>query len=168
MADESKSFEAGFELNPYISDFWKKFLKDTGRDKDEIFSGEFSFADTGNKGEALLSLVLSGKKTATLAAYDAYEIDREPLPVVGELSIVEDQNGIPVCVIETVDVNIIPFEDINWGMAEREGEDADFEQWKERRSEYFEEDAAVMGYEYSPHMKVVFEIFRVIYRNNLS
>lgn len=55
----------------------------------------------------LLRLVLIGKKRATASSLLKYELDGQPIPRVGDLSIVTDWEGIPRCVIETTEVTTI-------------------------------------------------------------
>ncbi len=148
-----------------ISEYWEKFLKDTNQNPDEVgFSGELSFDGNSVSGPERLTLVLNDKKTAVFTAFDSYGINREQLPVSGELYIVEDASGKPACIIEVTDVNLIPFGEISWGIASREGEDETLEEWREKTRELMEEEGDICGFEFNDSSKLVCEIFRVIYR----
>ena len=145
--------------------YWESYLSATGQKKeDAAFSGELVFEDNGFTGLNQLALILGGQKTALFSAFPAYEINREPLPVQGEVYIVEDGNGKPRCIIEVCDVQVLPFGEVSWEMAEREGEDENLEVWREKQREYMGEEADLCGFLFSDETKVVFEHFKVIYR----
>ena len=144
--------------------YWKKFLSDTGRDEEEKCAGDLFFEAKGFVGDELLALVLSGKKTAFFTSWPTYAIDKEPLPVSGELYVVLDRQQTPRCVIETQSVEIVPFNEVTWAMAQLEGEDEDLGQWKERKREYLEDEGHILGFDFSEDMKLVFQTFKVIYR----
>lgn len=146
-----------------IDEYWFKFLKETGRNEDIKCAGDLFFEAKGFFGDELLSLVLSGKKTAFFTSYPTFEIDQEPLPVSGELYVVLDRAENPRCVIEIENVSVIPFNEITWGMAQKEGEDENLEQWREKHREYLEDEGAILGFEFTPNIKLVFQVFRVIY-----
>ena len=134
------------------------------RDTDEKCSGDLFFEAKGFVSDQLTALVLSEKKTAFFTSFATYTIDQEPLPVSGELYIVLDRANNPVCVIEITSVTILPFNEVTWEMAKLEGEDENLEQWKERKTEYLQEEGDILGFEFSPDLKLVFQTFKVIYR----
>lgn len=147
-----------------LDEYWNKFLKDTNRNPDEKCSGDLNFEAKGFVGDELVSLVLSDKKTAFFSSYASFHIDNEPLPISGELYIVVDRANEPRCVIELTDVNIVPFNEVTWGMAQKEGEDENLEQWREKEQEYLKDEGDILGFEFSPDIKLVFQVFQVIYR----
>lgn len=49
-------------------------------------------------------------------------------------------------------------------MAKQEGEDENLGAWKERQQDYLEDEGAVVGFEFTPDMKLVFQTFKVVYR----
>lgn len=144
-------------------DYWQKFLDSRNGDKDKYpYGGEVVFGMDEMMSIELTSLVLAGKKRATTSVLEAYKIDNERLPVVGLCYVVTDWYGEPVCIIREEKVDILPFNQVPWSMAEKEGEDDSLESWRMNHVEAFEEDGAIMGYEFSQDMPVVFEEFRVI------
>ena len=148
-----------------IEEYWEGFLKSSGQNKDEVgFSGELVFENEGNTGEEQLALVLSGEKTASFTPFPAYAINFEPLPVAGEIYIVEDRNGSPKCIIEITNVSVIPFNEVTWEMARQEGEDENLQQWQDKQREFLAEEAEICGFDFTEETQLVFEIFRVIYR----
>lgn len=110
-----------------IDQFWSDFLRQSGRSLDTQYLDVFHFELTERWANELLSLVLIGQKKATASSLLAYEVTGEKAPNVGDLSIVTDWNGTPKCVIETIEVVIMPFEDITFELCRREGEDDSLE-----------------------------------------
>lgn len=147
-----------------LDEYWQKFLSDTGRSPDERCSGDLFFEAKGFVGNELLSLVLAGKKTAFFTSYATFAIDGEPLPISGELYIVVDKNNQPQCVIEFANIQVLPYNEITWEMAKLEGEDENLEAWREKQREYLEDEGAVLGFDFTPDIRLVFQNFRVIYK----
>lgn len=147
-----------------IDEYWNKFIQDTGRSTEDKCAGDLCFEAKGFVGDELIALILGNKKTAFFTSWATYSIDQEPLPVSGELYVVLDRANKPRCVIETEAVNIIPFNEVTWNMAQKEGEDADLAEWKARKQEYLEDEGAVLGFEFTPDIKLVYQTFKVIYK----
>ena len=145
-------------------EYWLKFIKETGRSEEDKCAGDLHFQTEKFRSDQLISLILADKKTAFFTSWATYAIDREPLPVSGELYIVFDRSDAPRCVIETESVNVIPFNEATCEMAEREGEDENLGAWKLRQQENLEDEGSVLGFEFTPDIKLVFQTFRVVYR----
>lgn len=146
-----------------LDQYWDEFLRKTGRSPEDKCAGDLKFEAKGFVADELVSLVLGKKKTAFFSSYATFQIDNEPLPVSGELYTVLNRNNDAVCVIEITDVSVIPFNDVTWGMAQKEGEDENLEEWRARKREYLEDEGAVLGFEFTPDIKLVFQVFRVVY-----
>ena len=120
----------------------------------------WSFGVSPEHADELLQLVLDGTKTATSSAFEDYEAEGEPLPEVGGLSIVLDGQGHPRVLIETSEVKIIPFAEVDAEHALLEGEgDHSLAAWKEVHEEFF----STLGQPLDLMMDVVLERFRVVY-----
>ncbi len=145
-------------------EYWNKFIQDTGADPEIRCSGDLCFDTEGIQNEEKLVLILSGKKTATFSTLSSFLIDGEPLPVTGELYMVFDRSATPRCIIELESVNVVPFNEVTWGMAQQEGEDSSLEEWKEKQKEYLEDEGAIVGFEFTPDIKLIFQTFRVVYK----
>lgn len=146
-------------------EYWAKFIKDKNLGEDTVFGGEYMFSNDENDCIFLTSLILSGKKTAQTSALPAYHIDNEPLPKKGAFYILTDWQGNPVAVLQTKNVYILPFIEVTWDMAQKEGQDADLSSWRERYQEFFTDDADIMGYDFSETMPVVIEEFNLVYKD---
>ena len=115
-----------------VDEFWYRFIENTGRSPDDRCAGDLNFEAKGFVGDEMITLVLTGRKTAFFTSWATYAIDQEPLPISGELYVVLDRNNKPRCVIETESVAVIPFNEVTWEMAAKEGEDENLGAWKKR------------------------------------
>lgn len=147
-----------------IDEYWNNFIEKTGRSPEDKCAGDLNFEAKGFVGDEMIALVLGNKKTAFFTSWATYSIDGEPLPVSGELYVVLDRADKPCCIIEIESVNVLPFNEVTWNMAQLEGEDENIEQWRERKQEYLEDEGAILGFEFTPDIKLVFQTFKVIWR----
>jgi hypothetical protein len=150
--------------NNRIDQYWNKFIKDTGRKESDRCSGDLIFEAKGFVSDELIALVISGKKNAFFTTWATYTIDGEPLPLSGELYVVLDRANNPRCIIETESVEIVPFNQVTWEMAKLEGEDQNLEEWHQKKIEYLEDEGAILGFEFTEDIKLVFQRFKVVYR----
>jgi len=82
--------------------------------------GEFAFP--GPLRAQLVAAIIAGAKTTTTGLLADYELDAEPLPGPGDRQVVIDSAGIPVTLIEIVDVRVVRVGDIDLPHAVGEGE----------------------------------------------
>jgi uncharacterized protein YhfF len=85
----------------------------------------FEFAFPGPLRNELVAAVLDGTKTTTTGLLQDYEIDGEPLPVVGTRAAVVDSAGRRVAVIEVTEVEVRRLGDVDFDHARDEGEGDD-------------------------------------------
>jgi len=147
-----------------LDEYWNKFLQEKGLPPETRCAGDLTFEAKGFVRDELTALVVAQKKTVFFSSYATFAIDQEPLPVSGELYIVVDRSNKPVCVIELDQVQVLPFNEVTWEMAAQEGEDENLEAWRQKQTEYLEDEGAVLGFEFTPDIKVVYQSFKVIYK----
>ncbi|TNF07621.1 MAG: ASCH domain-containing protein [Bacillota bacterium] len=147
-----------------INQFWNEFLITTGRDKTLKYQEYYHFELTEYWANELLRLVLIGQKQATASSYEAFILENERLPQVGDLCIITDFHGNPKCVVETTQITILPFNELTYDIVKREGEDENLESWRKGHEKFFRAEGKEIGYAFSEDMKVVFEDFKVIYK----
>ncbi len=123
---------------------------------------KWHFEITESAANYLLKLVLEGKKKATASSLWGYELEKEPLPEAGQLSVITYWDGTPGCVVKTTNVRIIPYRDITYDIAKLEGEDDTLESWQKNHEAFFTAEGKELGYPFSPDMPVVFEEFQVV------
>ncbi|EFO33467.1 putative cytoplasmic protein [Roseibium sp. TrichSKD4] len=117
----------------------------------------FTFGDSEALCEELLSLVRAGKKTATCGALHDFQEGGEALPVVGRKDISLHWDGRPALVIETVEVIIRRFCDVDESFALAEGENETLEGWRKDHRAYFERNGGC-----TEEMELVCERFKLI------
>lgn len=119
----------------------------------------------GVEADLLAYLVAIGEKTATASAYPLYELENEPLPVVGAYSVILDSKDNAVCIIQTMKVAVVPFDEVTAEHAYKEGEgDKSLDFWREVHEKFFTECLNDAGLKFSPDMKVVCEEFVVVFK----
>lgn len=117
----------------------------------------FTFGDSRALCDRLLSLVRSGAKTATCGALRDFHAEGEVLPIAGRRDIALDWDGGPALVIETREVTIRRFCDVDEDFALAEGEDASLAGWQAGHRAFFERNGG-----WSEDMELVCERFRLI------
>jgi len=117
----------------------------------------FKFGDSRALCDLLLELVRSGRKRATCAALAEFEAEGEALPVVGRRDIALDWDDNPALVIETTEVTIRRFRDVDAGFALAEGENDSLAGWQRDHRAYFERNGG-----FDPDMDLVCERFRLV------
>ncbi|NBG87071.1 ASCH domain-containing protein [Isachenkonia alkalipeptolytica] len=151
-------------LQQRINEFWEGFLSKTGRSEDTKYIEVFHFELSEKWANELLRLVLIGQKKATASSLFSFELSGEPIPKVGDLSIVTNWEGDPKCVIETTAVTILPFSEVTYDIAKREGEDQTLESWQKGHIKYYKKEGEIIGYEFNEDLPIVFEDFKVVYQ----
>lgn len=125
----------------------------------------WAFGNTPELADELLELVLARTKTATCGSVAAYEVEEEPLPKVGDISVVTDSRGIPRALIRTTEAVVKPFGEVDEQFARDEGEgDRSYEFWRSAHEKVFAAEAKETGVPFSPDLPVVCERFELIDR----
>lgn len=144
------------------ADFWARFCARTGHagPPDTVDA----FGDSPDMADALAALIVSGRKRATAALARHYKPGGPPLPRPGDLGVVLNGRGAPVCVIRTVDVEIRPVSAVDAAFAWEEGEgDRSLQYWLDAHRAFFKREARREGFEYSDDLDVVCERFERVW-----
>lgn len=150
--------------------YWEQSrgLMDRDADPPPRYLEAFSFGFTPADASEIAELVLSGIKTATGSLHWSYEADGKNVPQVGDHSIVIDGQQQPVCIIQTVDVSLIPFDEVPEIYALEGGEeDRTLATWRPMYWQYIESECRRINREPSPLAPLVMERFVVVYREAL-
>ena len=119
----------------------------------------------GGDPDGLAALVCEGIKTATSSGYIFYELENETIPQVGEYSVILNSSEEAVCVIQTIKVEVVPFNQVSENHAYKEGErNRTLQDWKDIHEEFFKHECELAGIEFSEKMLVVCEEFKVVYQ----
>src|SRR6516225_415406 len=84
--------------------FWANFLQSQTNPSAtaERLYDTFRIGDSPESANEGAQLIIAGIKTTTSSLLWEYEKLRKPLPFIGSLSILEDGQGEPVCIVETI------------------------------------------------------------------
>ena len=117
-----------------VEEFWRRFVAATGIDGSYTAWG---FGSDAEMAAELGLLVRDGPKRATASLRADYG-DDEPLPTPGDLAVILDGDGEPLCVIRTTHVEIRRFADVDEEFAWTEGEgDRSLAYWREAHVSFF-------------------------------
>lgn len=145
---------------------WKDYLATVGENEIDTTKSYTSwhFCDNEEDANDLVDLVLCQTKRATASLYLAYEYENEEVPKVGNTSIITDWCGIAKCIIETIKIDIVPYNEVSEEFAATEGEgDKSLDDWRRAHWSYFSREMEVMGKRPTEEMLVVCEEFKVTY-----
>ena len=121
-----------------VESYWLSYLASHKLPGDTPFSGEISFGCNQYMSAELTALVLTGQKRATCTPLEYFEITNEKLPHKGSIYVITDWGGNPCGVLAVTAVHILPYKDVPWEMAQKEGEDADMASWIQNHNESFQ------------------------------
>lgn len=140
-------------------ELWKKYTENSN-----INECKYQVWAFGGPTDLLADLVIRGEKTATTSAYSLYELENEPLPKVGEYSIILNSKEEAVCIIQTTKVYLTPFCEVSEKHAYKEGEgDKSLLFWRDVHKSFFSECLSKLKVDFNESMKVVCEEFKVVY-----
>lgn len=153
------------ENSPEVAAFWEAYLATLlEADRPTAFTA-WSFGHTSAIADELGALVVAGRKTGTASLLWAYEVQHEPLPQVGDYSVILNGAGRPLCIIQTTHLEIRPFNAVTAEHAYAEGEDdRSLAAWREVHWRVFGLECAALGLERTETMPVLCERFRVVFR----
>ena len=150
-----------------VEEFWKRFRASSEASDcaEDPYEAE-PFGDSPELANQLGRLIVEGVKTATCSALWEWEAEGQPIPQVGERLIVLDGRDVPLCIIETTEVTIRPFSDVDETLAHDEGEgDRTLDSWRLLHWDYFSRVLPRIGREPSEDMPLVCERFQMIYKD---
>ncbi|WP_010248741.1 ASCH domain-containing protein [Acetivibrio cellulolyticus] len=149
-----------------ISQVWKSFLHSVGESietTDKTFTS-WHFEVTERGANSLLDLVIAGKKKATASSPWVFEYDNEPLPKVGDYSIITNWDGIPKAIIRTKNIEILPFKEVTETFAAKEGEgDQSLDFWRKAHKDYFTYECLRIGKQFTEDIPVLCEEFDLVF-----
>lgn len=122
------------------------------------------FCDNEKDANETADLVNKGIKRATASSLWTYEQTQSEIPKVGGIFIVKDWAGQAVCVVKTVKITIIPFNEITEAHAYTEGEgDRTLAYWKRVHILFYQNELKKFGLTFTESMPVIFEEFEKVF-----
>ncbi|MFZ2539651.1 MAG: ASCH domain-containing protein [Oscillospiraceae bacterium] len=145
-----------------------KYAKLNDLDEEHQTFTAWHFCNNEKDANELAELVFIGQKTATCSSHWLYEVEGEPLPQVGNFSVIENWKGNAVCIIKTTAVTLVPFDEVTAEHAFKEGEgDRSLEYWRRVHKDVYTAELADYEKEFSPKMLLVCEEFEAITNKKL-
>lgn len=145
-------------LNQQQQDFFNQYLSTlTPEERSSIpqITAEFFCNDEYHTNECA-RLINQGIKRASCSLKMAYEIENQPLPQVGRITVVLNWAKEPVCIIKLIKVSICPFNQVSEEFAKLEGEgDLSYAWWRENHIQFFNQFAQAIGCEFSEQSELV-------------
>lgn len=154
--------------NATTEQFWQTYLTtlsatDRQSASERGYQAE-AWGDNPALADELGTLIAAGTKTATCGALWEYEAEGDPLPTVGLLTVVLNGAGEPLCIVETIEVTIRPYNEVDAQFAFEEGEDdRSLPSWREGHRRYFTRTLAQIYRHFDEAMPLVCERFRLLY-----
>ena len=140
--------------DPRVQRFWNQFVAATGID------GEHTAWGFGSDATALGLLVRDGPKRATAGLLSWYTDAGESLSAAGDLSVVLDSDGEPLCVIRTTVVEVRRFGDVDEEFAWTEGEgDRSLAYWRRAHTAFFADEGCAVDED----TEIVLERFELLW-----
>jgi uncharacterized protein YhfF len=150
-----------------IEAYWEKFLATLPFDSPyhtKTYLAE-GWGDGPEMADELGALIIDGIKTATCSALWEWEAEGESPPETGAVTIVMDGRGEPIGIVETTEVTIRRYDEVEADFAREEGEgDLSLEYWREAHKNFFSRLLPKIGREFRTDMPLVCERFRLIYK----
>lgn len=150
-----------------IEHFWQAFLSSLPVDSPFHNKGYVAegWGDSPEMADELGALIAAGKKTATCSALWEWDAAGETPPEAGTVTVVMDGGGEPLCIIESIEVTVRKYKEVDSAFAREEGEgDLSLEYWREAHRRFFSRSLSKIGREFSENIPLVCERFRLIYK----
>ena len=154
------------DLHHNINTFWQDYLADVPEEQRAgmRIPEAWAFGRGAEMADELGGLVASGIKQATTSLPWEFEMEGSQLPKPGDLSIILDGKDEPLCLIETVEVRVMPFNQVDERFAYDEGEgDRSLKYWRDAHWHFFGVTCQEIGRELSEEMPVVCERFKLVW-----
>jgi len=150
-----------------IDEFWQSYLEAQNpalSDPAATYEA-WSFGNTPKMADELGALVVQGIKTATASLVWTYDHEGERYPQIGDISIILDGAQNPICIIEIIEVQIQPYDEVGEQHAFEEGEgDRTLAYWRKVHWNFFAQECKSIDKRPSSTMPIVCERFRLIYK----
>ncbi len=150
-----------------VEQYWRAYLATLPADspiREERYVAE-QLGDNPDLANRLGALIVNGVKTATCSALWEWEAEGTSITEVGLKTIVLNGNGEPLCIVETTEVLIRPFDHVDAHFAAAEGEgDRSLKDWREGHWRYFSRTLPKINRTPTLDMPLVCERFRIVYK----
>ena len=150
-----------------VEKYWQKFLSTLPEDSpyhEKTYIAE-GWGDGPEMADELGALIVAGTKTGTCSALWEWEAEGESPYEAGAVTVVLDGRGEPIGIVETTEVTIRKYNEVDADFARAEGEgDLSLAYWRDAHCNFFSRVLPKIGKEFSEEMPLVCERFRLIYK----
>jgi len=148
-----------------IEKFWTDYLFTLPEnERDQKYFEAASWDNSPELADRIAQLILAGVKTTTSALLWDQQQKQWPMEKPGDKSIVLDSQHNHVCITETVDVFIKPFNAVDAGFVYRYGEgDRSMAFWNTNMWAYYQQECLGLGKTAAPDMPMICLVFKLIY-----
>ncbi len=150
--------------------YWEQFVRSLSpaERRPESYLEFFYYGVEPKDGRPVGELVLSGTKTAGGDILWRREAANQPPLEAGSFSIFHDGYGEPMGIIETTEVKVVPFDEVDADFACDCGEwDRTIENWRKAYWSWIEAECAKLGRYPSPQIPMICERYRLVYSEPL-
>ena len=152
------------EIHASVHAIWYEFIAENIEFSRKPMPESWHFGITKQDADNCVFLIKAGIKTAASMPMESYLNYETAIPADGDLAIITDWDGVAHCIIQTKNVEIIPFNEVSEEHALNEGEgDQTLAYWKKVHWEFFSKDLNSFGAFPEEDMMVVCETFEMIY-----
>ncbi len=154
-----------------VQRYWEQFLNSLppGTRRPSGHAGTAEFGITEDDAREIARLVRNGTKTASGGLVWANEFDGTRGSHAGDLWVVVAGPDEPVCIIETTEVRILPYDEVPEEYAWEGGEgDRTMSDWRRMYWEYIVSECARIGRNPDRKAPLAMERFRVVYKEPLQ
>ena len=150
-----------------VKNYWEQFLASQPPDspyRTKTYVAE-GWGDSPEMADELGALIAQGVKTGTCSALWEWEAEGNPIPEAGYITIALDGHGEPICIVETIEISIRKYNEVDADFAREEGEgDLSLNYWREAHKNFFSRVLPKIGRQFSEEMPLVCERFHLIHK----
>lgn len=152
-------------IDPSVYDLWNSFIESNPESKKDELPETSYFHNNKEDANRLAQLILNGKKKAGSNLYFFYEQANADLPEIGTKNIVTDFDGKAIAIIETTQVDIVPFNKISeeYAVMDMGTTKEPLEKWKKAHWAFFAPAMEENGGKPTEEMLIVCEHFKTIW-----
>lgn len=146
--------------------FWASFLATLSQPEyaNTKFYEAFAIGYDKESADDGASLILKGEKTSTSMLLWDVEVNHQPMYEVGSLHIVKDGSDQPVAVVETTELKVLPFNEVDEQFAYDYGEwDRTLAGWRKACWGFYSQQCQDLDKEASETMPLLCERFKVVF-----
>ena len=153
-------------MNEHIQAYWKTFQAGLASDspyRARPFIAE-GWGDSPQMAAELGALIATGVKTATCSAVWGWQTEGLEWTRPGLITVVLDGRDQPLCIVETIEVTVRNYNQVDAAFAFDEGEgDRSLEYWRAAHRSFFSRDLQKIGRQFSEDIPLVCERFKLIH-----